>query len=111
MRSSISGGNSAGEYKVGGLCVDLERRKVIVDGRDIHFTQNEYKIISLLAMHAGKVLTYEYLIKSIWGPNGTGDNQILRVNMANIRRKIETNPADPRYVFTEMGVGYRMAEE
>ena len=57
-----------------------------------------------------KVLTYDYIIKELWGPRAGGDNQILRVNMANIRRKIEKNPAEPEYLFTEVGVGYRLAE-
>mgnify|MGYP003101714294 CR=1 FL=1 len=59
---------------------------------------------------AGKVLTYDYIINELWGPRAGGDNQILRVNMANIRRKIEKNPAAPEYIFTEIGVGYRMLE-
>ena len=66
--------------------------------------------MALLAKYAGKVLTYDFIIKELWGPRASGDNQILRVNMANIRRKIEENPAEPRYLFTEVGVGYRMAE-
>ena len=73
-------------------------------------TQNEYKLVSLLGLHAGKVLTYDYLIRELWGPSAKSDNQILRVNMANIRRKIERNPAQPVYIFTEVGVGYRMIE-
>ena len=64
----------------------------------------------LLGLHAGKVLTYDYLIKELWGPSARSDNQILRVNMANIRRKIEQNPAQPVYIFTEVGIGYRMIE-
>ena len=66
--------------------------------------------MALLAKYAGKVLTYDFIIKELWGPRASGDNQILRVNMANIRRKIEHNPAEPAYLFTEVGVGYRMAE-
>ena len=75
-----------------------------------NLTQNEYKLVALLGLHAGKVLTYDYLIKELWGPSARSDNQILRVNMANIRRKIEKNPAQPAYIFTESGVGYRMVE-
>ena len=56
------------------------------------------------------MLTYDYLLKEIWGPAARGNNQVLRVHMANIRRKIEANPAEPQYIFTEMGVGYRMME-
>ena len=83
-----------------------------VQFQDINYqlTQNEYKLVALLGLHAGKVLTYDYLIKELWGPSARSDNQILRVNMANIRRKIEKNPAQPAYIFTESGVGYRMIE-
>ena len=77
---------------------------------DAGLTQNEYKIVSLLGKYAGKVMTYDYIIKEIWGPNMKNDNRILRVNMANIRRKIEKNPAEPQYIFTEVGVGYRIVE-
>ncbi len=67
--------------------------------------------MSLLAKNVGRVLTYDYIIKEIWGPYASSDNQILRVNMANIRRKLEENPAEPRYIVTELGVGYRMMEK
>lgn len=76
------------------------------DGEDANLTQNEYKIVSLLGKYGGKVLTYDFIIKEIWGPNMKTDNRILHVNMANIRRKIEKNPAQPQYIFTEVGVGY-----
>ena len=82
----------------------------IVDGKDVGLTQNEYKMVALLGRYAGKVLTYEFITKEIWGPRMSDNNQILRVNMANIRRKIEKNPAEPAYIFTEIGVGYRMAD-
>ena len=72
--------------------------------------ENQFKLVALLGRYAGRVLTYDYLIREIWGPNKAYDNQILRVNMANIRRKIEKNPAEPEYIFTEVGVGYRMIE-
>lgn len=99
-----------GVYVCNGLRVDWEKRRVMLDGQDIHLTQNEYKIVALLAQYAGKVLTYDQIIQHVWGPNAAGDNRILRVNMANIRRKLEKNPAEPQYIFTEIGVGYRMAE-
>lgn len=104
--------NLTGEtvFKVGELSIDYERRKITVRGEDVHLTQNEYKIVSLLSRHSGKVLTHDYIIKEIWGPGLKGDNQVLRVNMANIRRKIEVNPAVPEYILTEIGVGYRMIE-
>ena len=93
-----------------GLVIDYDKYRVYIDGRDAGLTQNEFKLVALLGRFAGRVLTYDYLIREIWGPNKAYDNQILRVNMANIRRKIEKNPAEPEYIFTEVGVGYRMIE-
>ena len=98
-------------YSCGGLVIDFEKRLVTLDGQVIHLTQIEYKLVSLLARQAGKVLTYDYLMQQIWGPYSDSNNQILRVNMAHIRRKMEKNPAEPEYIFTEIGVGYRMREE
>lgn len=92
------------------LVIDYDKYRVYIGGRDANLTQNEFKLVALLGRYAGRVLTYDYLIREIWGPNKTYDNQILRVNMANIRRKIEKNPAEPEYIFTEVGVGYRMIE-
>ena len=98
-------------YRSKGLMIDFEKRIVSRDGKEIHLTQNEYKIVALLARNCGRVLTYDRLIEHIWGPYSENDNTILRVNMANIRRKLEPNPAEPVYIFTEVGVGYRMADE
>ena len=108
MQSESSG--PCGSFTCGALHIDYDKMRVYVDGTDARLTQIEYKIVSLLSQYAGKVLTHDYIIKSVWGPNFSGDNQILRVNMANIRRKIESNPADPKYIFTEIGVGYRMED-
>lgn len=93
------------------LTINFDKRMVTVAGNDVHLTQIEFKIVALLAHSAGKVLTYDHIISQLWGPYAMKDNQILRVNMANIRRKIEKNPASPQYIYTEVGVGYRMAEE
>ena len=90
--------------------IDFERRSVTIGGREIHLTQNEYRIVERLARQPGRVLTYTTLLHDIWGPYKGEDNQILRVNMANIRRKLEENPAEPKYILTENGVGYRMAD-
>ncbi len=103
-------GSAASVYTAGELTVDLERRRITLAGQDVHLTQNEYKLVALLCQNAGRVLTYDAIIQSIWGPYANGDNQILRVNMANIRRKIEKNPAEPVYILTEVGVGYRMVD-
>ncbi|MCC8127262.1 MAG: response regulator transcription factor [Clostridiales bacterium] len=97
-------------YSRDGLVIDFEKRLVTLQGEPVHLTQIQYKLVSLLAKNAGKVLTYDSILKEIWGPYADTDNQILRVNMANIRRKLEANPAEPHYIFTEIGVGYRMIE-
>lgn len=94
---------------IGGLTVDFTRHRVLVDGSDAELTQSEFRIVALLAQYAGMVITYDEMMIRLWGPNSTGGNQILRVNMTNIRRKLERDPAHPRYIFTENGVGYRMA--
>lgn len=99
-----------GTYTVGEMTIDYNKHQVLVRGENVHLTLSEFRIVALLGKVAGKVLTYDYIIKELWGPRAGGDNQILRVNMANIRRKIEKNPAEPEYLFTEVGVGYRMAE-
>ena len=99
-----------GKTVIGGLVIDFDKHQVLVDGNNAKLTQNEFRIVALLGRYAGKVLTYDYIMKEIWGPQSGGGNQILRVNMANIRRKIEKNPAEPQYIFTEIGVGYRMIE-
>lgn len=94
-----------------GLTIDFEKHLVSVNGKDVHLTQIEFKIISLLAQNSGRVMTYDTIISNIWGPYADDDNSILRVNMAHIRRKLEQNPAEPQYVFTEIGIGYRMIED
>ena len=101
---------TSGKFHAQGLEIDYDKHHVLVNGEKIHLTQNEYRLVTLLARYAGKVLTYDYLLRELWGPAARGDNQILRVNMANIRRKIEKNPAEPEYIFTEVGVGYRMID-
>lgn len=102
--------NVEAAYRSGDLTINFEKRLVTIAGQEIHLTQIEYKLVSLLALNAGKVLTYDFIINHIWGPYADSNNQILRVNMAHIRRKMEENPADPKYISTEIGVGYRMKE-
>ena len=111
-RTSLSNPEIAqsGRFTTGDLVIDYDKHQVLIHGENARLTANEYRIVSLLGKHAGRVMTYDSIIKELWGPRASGDNQILRVNMANIRRKIEKNPAEPEYLFTEVGVGYRMAE-
>ena len=97
-------------YCVGDLTVDFQRRQVLLRGKNVKLTQTEFRIIALLAMHSGKVLTYDFLQDQLWNHKPGSDNSILRVNVANIRRKIESNPGQPRYLFTEIGIGYRLAD-
>ena len=99
-----------GTYTVGDMVIDYNKHQVLINGENAKLTLSEFRIVALLGKFAGKVLTYDYIIRELWGPRAGSDNQILRVNMANIRRKIEKNPAEPQYIFTEVGVGYRMAE-
>jgi two-component system KDP operon response regulator KdpE len=103
-------GNGADKTIIGELEVDYEKRKVLLGGTMVHLTPIEYKILALLTKNAGKVLTHDYIMREIWGLYAE-DSHTLRVNMANIRRKIEQNPGTPQYILTEMGVGYRMVEE
>jgi len=100
-----------GEYRVGKLTIDYRKHRVYLDGKDTCLTPNEFRIVALLGLHAGQVLTYRHILRELWGPSASPDNKILRVHMANIRRKIEPNPDEPMYIFTEVGVGYRMADQ
>jgi two-component system, OmpR family, KDP operon response regulator KdpE len=98
------------KFTLGDLEINYKNRNIQLAGHLLHFTPIEYRIIVLLSHYAGKVLTHEYIIKQIWGPYSE-EIHVLRVNMANIRRKIELNPAEPKYIITEVGVGYRMKDE
>ena len=110
-RLRLSQGIQKDKYQVKDLTVDAARHQIFVGQEEIHFTQNEFKILELLCAHAGKVLTYDFILEHVWGPYGTNNNQILRVNMANIRRKLKENPSEPKYILTELGIGYRMLED
>ena len=96
--------------EVGTLRIDQERREVRVDGREVHATPIEYRLLTLLARNAGKVLTHRQILKEVWGPSYVNETHYLRVFMAQLRRKIEADPARPKLLGTEPGVGYRMLE-
>src|SRR6516162_1631234 len=106
-RPSGEGGSSI--FTMGDLNVDLGARRVSVGGREVHLTPLEYKLLTTLVRHAGKVLTHRFLLKEVWGPHHAHETHYLRVFMANVRRKIEVDPAQPRLLLTEQGVGYRLA--
>ena len=96
---------------VGDLAIDLEKRQVSLKGEAFHVTPLEYSLLSLLFKNMGKVLTTGYILKEIYGPSYGNDTQALRALMAGLRRKIEPVPAKPRYILTEIGVGYRLTDE
>lgn len=115
LRHSIKINNDNGlpqhPYRAKGLEIDFFKRNITIYGKAIHLTPIEYKIVAFLAQNSGKVMTYSAVMNNVWGPYAESDNKILRVNMANIRRKLEKNPAQPIYIFTEVGVGYRMIDD
>ena len=95
-------------FTVGGLRVDLVARRVFIDDAEVHLTPTEYRLLTTLVRHAGKVVTHRQLLKEVWGPDSIEENQYLRVYFGQLRRKIEVDPARPRYLLTEPGVGYRL---
>jgi len=98
-------------FATGDLQIDLAHRRVVVQGQDIHLTPIEYRLLTTLARHAGRVLTRNQLLKEVWGRAYTDQAHYLHVYMATLRRKIEVDPARPRHILTEPGVGYRLAAE
>ena len=85
--------------------------KVLIDGREVHLTPIEYRLLAILIRHAGKVTTHRQLLREVWGPSHVEDNHYVRIYMAQLRHKLEANPAQPRYLLTETDIGYRFAEE
>lgn len=95
---------------IGDLKVDMERHRVFIEEEEIHFTQMEYKLLILLVKNRGKVITHSQIKKEVWGYSETGDAKSIRVCMASIRRKLEKESMNSRYIYTEIGVGYRFAD-
>jgi two-component system KDP operon response regulator KdpE len=99
-------------FSAGDLTVDLAQRQVRVNGGDVQLTPTEYDLLRVLVLHAGKVLTHRQLVREVWGGAHYEDAlHLLRVNMSNLRHKLESNPTRPRMIVTEPGVGYRMRTE
>lgn len=92
------------------LVIDYEKHSVQKAGQEIHLTKNEFILLKALSENVGKVVTYKQLMSLLYGPFAVGDTQVLRVNMSNIRKKIEADPVEPQYILTEIGVGYRMKD-
>lgn len=103
-------GNKPSTFVVGDLRVDLAARRIFVRDAEVHLTPLEYKLLTTLIRHAGKVLTHRVLLKEVWGPSHTHENHYVRVFMATLRRKLEDDPSQPRYLLTEPGVGYRLSD-
>jgi two-component system KDP operon response regulator KdpE len=100
-----------GVVELDGLRIDRARRRVTRDGAEVHLTPIEYKLLLALAQYPGRVLTHEQLLRQVWGPGYTQQKHYLRVYMAQLRHKLERNPARPRYFLNEPGVGYRLRED
>lgn len=105
------GTKTASVMEFGRLRIDLEARLVTVAGREVHLTPTEYKCLVLLARHAGKVLTHDRILREVWGPGSSRETHYVRVRMAELRKKLEIDPARPRILVTEPGIGYRLKAE
>ncbi len=111
LRHAHHGEPKSSIFVVGDLRVDMAGRHVYVKDIEVHLTPLEYKLLTTMIRHVGKVLTHRVLLKEVWGPHHTLENHYLRVFMASLRRKLEVEPSQPRYLLTEAGVGYRLASE
>jgi two-component system KDP operon response regulator KdpE len=107
----VAAQDKGGVFSVANLKVDLAQRRIHVDGEEVHLTPIEYRLLAVLVKHAGKVLTHRQLLKEVWGPGYVERSHYLRVHMASLRHKLEADPARPRFLLTEVGVGYRLAAE
>jgi two-component system KDP operon response regulator KdpE len=109
LRHVAAGARGEQVFEAGPMKVDLAARRVEVAGQEIHLTPIEYRLLTTLVRHAGKVMTHRQLLKEVWGPSHVEDAHYLRIYMAQLRRKLEEDPAQPRFLLTEPGVGYRLA--
>ena len=108
LRRNLRAGHTAASVVTfGEISVDLSRRAVLRSGEPVHLTPIEYRLLGVLLTNAGRVLTHRHLLKEVWGPSYTESNHYLRVYVGHLREKLEADPAQPRYILTETGVGYR----
>ncbi|HEV7165036.1 MAG TPA: response regulator [Gammaproteobacteria bacterium] len=105
----LSGGERR-EFSLGELKVDLVKRRVTNADKEVHLTPIEYRLLEALVRNAGKVMTHQQLLREVWGPEHAEDNHYIRIYMAQLRHKLEEDPARPRFLLTETGVGYRLAD-
>jgi two-component system, OmpR family, KDP operon response regulator KdpE len=113
MRHAAAANKDTGDpvYVMGDLSVDLSRHQVTIGGEPVHLTRNEFRLLSVLAKNAGRVMTHRQLLREVWGPGSADQSHYLRVYMNQLRQKIEADPTRPKYLLTEIGVGYRLAAE
>jgi two-component system KDP operon response regulator KdpE len=109
LRRRAQGAGESPIVHFGEVSVDLTKRRVTQDGADVHLTQIEFRLLATLLAHPGKVLTHRQLLRDVWGPSHVEHNHYLRIYMGHLRQKLEADPAQPRYLLTETGVGYRFA--
>jgi len=109
-RATTSDGQPSQEIRFGDVLVDLVKRQVFRQGREVHLTAIEYRLLSELIRGAGKVLTHRQLLKDVWGPSHVESSHYLRIYMAHLRQKLEADPTQPKYLITETGVGYRLID-
>ncbi|BCY02527.1 response regulator [Stutzerimonas stutzeri] len=111
LRLPQSTTNSPGQVLCGALCIDLAFRRVSLGERVVSLTKKEYALLAELARHAGRVVTQQHLLKIVWGPSHAGDSHYLRVVIGHLRQKLGDDPAAPRFIVTEAGVGYRLISD
>lgn len=111
LRHSQKTGTESTVFTTGDLKVDLSARMVYRKGEEVHLTPLEYKLLVTMIQHVGKVLTHRFLLREVWGPQDSQENHYLRVFVASLRRKLETDATRPRHILTEQGVGYRFATD
>lgn len=108
LRHTFAQAEDTAEFTLGRLKVDFVRRVVEIEGAEVQLTPTEYALLSVLIKHVGKVLTHHQLLRDVWGPGYEQEKHLLRVNISNLRSKLEAEPARPQYILTEPGVGYRL---
>jgi two-component system KDP operon response regulator KdpE len=110
LRGRESENTESAVFQRGDLRIDLSRREVLLGNVPVHLTKKEYGLLRLLVKSAGRVLTHQYLLRELWGPTFTGETHYLRVLVSGLRQKLGDDPADPRHIVTEQGVGYRLQD-
>jgi len=108
LRQHPEGEPAASEIQVGGLHIDIPARRVTVDGQEIKLTRKEFEILKMLAQNAGRIITHQHMLRELWGPAQTGETHYLRIYIRQLRHKLGDDPANPKYIENEPGVGYRM---